>query len=81
MKAVGGIGLTVAATVGGAAALSWSVWVLVAFSSASSQAKGQGPAIVSESGPAERSAAVAEWSRDLQGVSRVAISRRAIVEQ
>lgn len=81
MKALGGIGLAVAATVGGAAALSWSVWILVAFSGAPSQANEQRPAVVSESGPAARSGAAAERSRDLQGVSRVAISRRAVVEQ
>ena len=44
------IGVAVAATVGSAAALSWSIWVWIAFSSAPSEAMGQGPVITSERG-------------------------------
>lgn len=48
MKTRSIIGLAVAAIVGGAAALSWSLSIWLAFRSAPSEATGQGPVITSE---------------------------------
>ncbi|HET6522557.1 MAG TPA: hypothetical protein VFG47_22445 [Geminicoccaceae bacterium] len=60
MKTRNVIGLAVAATVGGAAALSWALWIWLAFSGAASEATGQRPVITSESELIDRTG-IARW--------------------
>ena len=73
MKTHSVVGLAVAATVGAAAALSWALWIWLAFSSALSEATGQNPMIRSELELIDQAAGKAVRDGDLGGEWRPAL--------
>jgi hypothetical protein len=73
MKIHSVIGLAVAATVGAAAALSWALWIWLAFSSAPLEATGQGPVITSEFEPIDQTTGKTVRDDDLGGKWQLAL--------